>query len=117
MTEGAHEAVPDPRNEQILIYVDGDLVPRVEAKVSVYDSGFMVGDGVWESMRLTDGVFVFLDEHLDRLFMGAKAIGLDLGMARDEIAAALAFIKSTWPVDIQARQARRSLKFWATAEH
>ncbi|NQT85883.1 aminotransferase class IV [bacterium] len=89
MREGTHEAVPDPRNEDILIYVDGDLVPRADAKVSVFDSGFVVGDGVWESMRFQDGVLVFLEEHLDRLFQGAKAIALDLGMTREEIVAAI----------------------------
>lgn len=89
MVQTTHDAVPDPRNEDVLIYVDGELVPRPEAKVSVFDSGFLVGDGVWESLRLHDGVFVFLDEHLDRLFMGAKAIALDVGMTREELAAAL----------------------------
>ena len=80
MDRGTHSALPDPRNEEVLIYINGDLVPRAEAKISVFDSGFLVGDGVWESMRLHDGVLVFLDQHLDRLFQGAKAIGLDLGM-------------------------------------
>ena len=89
MDEGTHEAVPDPRNERILIYVNGDLVPRAEAKVSVYDSGFMVGDGVWESVRLQEGVFVFLDDHLDRLFQGARAIALEIGMDREALTGAL----------------------------
>jgi branched-chain amino acid aminotransferase len=89
MREGTHEAVPDPRNQNILVYVNGDLVPRAEAKVSVFDSGFVVGDGVWESMRFQGGVLVFLEDHLDRLFQGAKAIALDIGMTREEIAAAI----------------------------
>jgi len=89
MREGTHEAVPDPRNENILIAIDGDLVPRAEAKVSVFDSGFVVGDGVWESMRFQDGVLVFVEDHLDRLFQGAKAIALDIGMSRAEIVAAI----------------------------
>lgn len=89
MIHGTHNALPDPRNEQILIYINGQLVPRAEAKISVFDSGFLVGDGVWEAVRLHNGVLVFLDEHLDRLFQGARAIGLDLGMSRAEITAAL----------------------------
>ena len=89
MDQGTHEAVPDPRNESILIYVNGDLVPRAEAKVSVYDSGFLVGDGVWESVRLEEGVFVFLDDHLDRLFQGARAIALAIGMEREALTDAL----------------------------
>jgi branched-chain amino acid aminotransferase len=89
MSVGTHEALPDPRNEEVLIYINGELVPRAEAKISVFDSGFLIGDGVWESMRLHDGVFVFLDQHLDRLFQGAKAIGLDIGMTRQELTNAL----------------------------
>ena len=89
MDRGTHSALPDPRNEEVLIYINGDLVPRAEAKISVFDSGFLVGDGVWESMRLHDGVLVFLDQHLDRLFQGAKAIGLDLGMTREAFTQAL----------------------------
>lgn len=89
MIHGTHNALPDPRNEQILIYINGKLVPRAEAKISVFDSGFLVGDGVWEAVRLHEGVLVFLAEHLDRLFQGARAIGLDLGMTRAEIKAAL----------------------------
>jgi branched-chain amino acid aminotransferase len=89
MDRGTHSALPDPRNEEILIYINGDLVPRAEAKISVFDSGFLVGDGVWESMRLHGSVLVFLDEHLDRLFQGAKAIGLDLGMTREAFTQAL----------------------------
>lgn len=89
MDQTTHDAVPDPRNADVLIYINGDLVPRAEAKVSVFDSGFLVGDGVWESVRLHEGVFVFLDDHLDRLFQGAKAIALDIGMSRDEIEGAL----------------------------
>ncbi|MGC3974154.1 MAG: hypothetical protein QM771_07200 [Nitrospira sp.] len=70
---------PDPRNEDVLIYVNGDLVPRNEAKISVFGRGFLIGDGVWEGIRLHHGVLVFLDEHLDRL-QGAKAIALDMGL-------------------------------------
>ena len=71
-------------------YVDQtDLVPRAEASISVFDSGYLVGDGIWEGIRLHGGRFAFLDRHLDRLCAGATAIGLDLGMSREEVAAAL----------------------------
>ena len=80
MTHGTHDALQDARNETVLIYVNGDLVPRSEAKISVFDSGFLVGDGVWEGIRLHQGVFTFLDEHLDRLYQGAKTIGLEIGL-------------------------------------
>lgn len=84
-----HDAEDDPRNKDILIYVDGELLPRVEAKVSVYDSGFMLGDGMWEGLRLHHGTWVFFDEHMDRLFESCKAVSLDIGMSREEILAAL----------------------------
>ncbi len=84
-----HQAEEDARNEDILIYVDGRIVPKREATVSVYDSGFMLGDGVWEGVRLYDGKWAFLDEHMDRLFEAAKAIDLDIGMDRDGVKKAL----------------------------
>ena len=84
-----HDAHEDARNETILIWMDGTLKPKAEALVSVYDSGFMLGDGVWEGLRLYDGTWAFLDEHLDRLFEAAKAIDLDIGMDRTAIAQAL----------------------------
>ncbi|MGI8861097.1 MAG: aminotransferase class IV [Rubrobacteraceae bacterium] len=89
MTPGTHEAVPDERNRDVLVYINGEFHPRDEAKVSVFDSGFLVGDGVWEGIRLHGGEFAFLDLHLDRLFEGARAIDLDIGMTRREITAAL----------------------------
>ncbi len=89
MTRGTHDALPDTRNDNVLIYVNGDLVPRDQARISVFDSGYLVGDGVWEAIRLHDGVFVFIDEHMNRLFQGAKAIALDIGMTREELEAAL----------------------------
>lgn len=85
-----HQAEEDARNEEILIYVDGRIVPKAQAMVSVYDSGFMLGDGVWEGLRLYDGKWAFADEHLDRLFEAARAIDLDIGMDRDGVMAALA---------------------------
>ncbi len=84
-----HQAEEDARNDQILIYVDGRIVPKAQAMVSVYDSGFMLGDGVWEGLRLYDGKWAFADEHLDRLFEAAKAIDLDIGKTRDQVMAAL----------------------------
>jgi branched-chain amino acid aminotransferase len=85
LARGTHEALPDERNENILVYINGDYYRREEAKISVFDSGFLVGDGVWEGLRLHDGEFAFLDLHLDRLFEGAKAIDLGIGMTREEI--------------------------------
>ncbi|WP_072778020.1 D-amino acid aminotransferase [Marivita hallyeonensis] len=84
-----HQAQEDARNETILIWVNGALKQRAEAMVSVFDSGFMLGDGVWEGLRLYNGRWSFLEEHLDRLFEAAKAIDLDIGMGRDGIIAAL----------------------------
>ncbi|MCJ8325276.1 MAG: aminotransferase class IV [Rhizobiales bacterium] len=84
-----HDAENDPRNQNIKIYVNGDIVPRDQAKVSVYDSGFMLGDGMWEGMRLYNGKWAFFDQHMDRLFNSCKAISLDIGMDRDGILAAL----------------------------
>jgi branched-chain amino acid aminotransferase len=84
-----HQAEQDARNESILIYVNGQITPRENAKISVYDSGFMLGDGIWEGLRLYDGVWAFLDEHMDRLFEAAKAIDLDIGLDRAGVIAAL----------------------------
>ncbi|MGH3364091.1 MAG: aminotransferase class IV [Nocardioidaceae bacterium] len=86
---GTHEYVEDDRNDDVLIYVNGDLKPRAEAVVSVFDSGFVLGDGVWEGLRIHHGRPAFLDQHLDRLYEGAKAIALDIGLSRDELAAAI----------------------------
>ncbi len=84
-----HDAVADDRNDDILIYVNGDIVHRSEAKVSVYDSGFMLGDGIWEGLRLYDGRIAFLDEHLDRLYEAALYIDLDIGKTRAELTQAI----------------------------
>ena len=84
-----HDAALDARNEDILIWLNGALVPRAEAKVSVYDSGFMLGDGMWEGLRLHDGVWPFLDAHLDRLFDSCRAVSLDIGMSRQALRDAL----------------------------
>ena len=84
-----HQAADDARNESILIWVNGSLKPKQEALVSVYDSGFMLGDGVWEGIRLYHGRWSFLDEHLDRLFEAALAIDLDIGMDRAALTQAI----------------------------
>ena len=85
MAQSMHD-VSDPRNSSILINVNGDLKPRAEAVVSVFDSGFMLGDGVWEGLRVHGGKAGFLDRHLDRLFEGAKALAMDIGLTREELA-------------------------------
>ena len=84
-----HDSEADERNQDIKIFVDGSIVHRDEAKVSVYDSGFMLGDGMWEGMRLYNGKWAFFDEHMDRLFDSCKAVSLDIGMTREGVAAAL----------------------------
>ena len=82
MIHGTHNADVDDRNKDVLIYVNGELFPRDEAKISVFDSGYLVGDGVWEAMRLYEGKLAFLDLHLNRLWDGSKAVGMDLGFDR-----------------------------------
>ena len=82
---GTHEYEDDPRNSEVIISVNGDLVERSEAKVSVFDAGFLLGDGVWESFRLHNGHLAFIDDHLDRLFHGAQTISMDIRKSRDEI--------------------------------
>jgi branched-chain amino acid aminotransferase len=84
MAQSMHD-VSDPRNASILINVNGELKPRPEAVVSVFDSGFMLGDGVWEGLRVHKGKAGFLDRHLDRLFEGAKAIAMDVGLTRQQL--------------------------------
>src|SRR5438093_1290815 len=81
--------VEDPRNDNVLVYVDGQFVPRDQAVVSVFDSGFVLGDGIWEGVRLVNGRLVALDQHIDRLYEGASAIALDIGMTRDALVAAI----------------------------
>jgi branched-chain amino acid aminotransferase len=85
MVHGTHNAVADERNDNILIYVNGDLVLRNEASISVFDSGYLIGDGIWEALRLHEGVLVFLDEHLDRLWQAAAAVAMDLRMSREDL--------------------------------
>ena len=85
MATGTHAHTEDPRNASVLINLNGELLPRAEAMVSVFDSGFILGDGVWEGLRLHRGKVAFLQAHLDRLFEGAKAIDLDIGLSRVQL--------------------------------
>ena len=89
MAHGTHDFDDDPRNERILVSVNGELVPRERAVVSVFDSGFVLGDGVWEGLRVRSGHPAFVDRHLDRLFEGANAIVLDIGRSREELIEAI----------------------------
>lgn len=86
---GSQDFAHDPRNDSVLIYLNGALVPKAQAQVSVFDAGFVLGDGVWEGLRLHRGALLFLEAHLDRLYSGAAAIRLNLGLSRAEMIAAL----------------------------
>ena len=83
---GSQDYSPDPRNARALIYLNGALVPRAEARVSLFDAGVLVGDGVWEGLRVKNGTLLFLDAHLDRLYWGAQQIRLDIGLDRATLA-------------------------------
>jgi branched-chain amino acid aminotransferase len=89
MAHGTHDHGDDPRNDEILIWVNGELRPRAQAVVSVFDSGFVLGDGVWEGLRVSGGHPAFLETHLDRLWQGAAALMMDIGMTREELTRAL----------------------------
>lgn len=85
MKKGTHDYHDDPRNHSILIDINGRLFPRNEAKVSVFDSGFVLGDGIWEGLRVHHGKIAFLDQHLDRLYEGAKAIDMDMMVGKKQL--------------------------------
>ncbi len=85
MKTGTHSHDNDQRNETVLVYINGKLIPRSQARVSVFDSGFLMGDGVWEGLRLYNGHVAFLADHLNRLFEGAKALDLKIGMTKAEL--------------------------------
>ena len=87
MATGTHAYEEDPRNETVLIYVNGELTPRPEAKISVFDSGFLLGDGMWEGMRLHNGKLAFQDQHLGRLYENLKAVDIDIDMSQDALTA------------------------------
>lgn len=88
-TESAQGYVADPRNDAVLVYVNGEFFPRGEARVSVFDSGFALGDGIWEGLRLARGRIISLQAHLDRLYEGAQSIALDIGLDRSAMEQAL----------------------------
>jgi branched-chain amino acid aminotransferase len=89
LVAGTQAFVDDPRNDAALVSINGDLRPRAEAKVSVFDSGFVLGDGVWEGLRLVNGKIIFLGRHFDRLWDGAKMLRIDLGLTREALKARL----------------------------
>jgi len=89
VSHSTHQSEEDARNQEILIYVNGDIVPRDQAVVSVYDSGFMLGDGMWEGLRLYNGTWAFFDEHMDRLFNSCKAVSLNIGLDKAGVLDAL----------------------------
>lgn len=82
---GVHDFVYDPRNADVLISINGELKHRDEATVSVFDSGYLLGDGVWEGLRVKNGGVAFLDEHLKRLYAGAKTIDMEIGLSKAEL--------------------------------
>jgi len=84
-----HDYSNDPRNDEILIYINGNFFQRTEAKVSVLDSGYLLGDGVWEGIRLHNGYLVHLDEHLNRLYTGAEALAMNIGLSKEQVKRAL----------------------------
>src|SRR5436305_181530 len=86
---GSQDFASDPRNERVHVYLNGRMVPRAEATVSIFDAGFVLGDGIWEGIRLHKGALLFEKAHLDRLFEGARAIQLDIGLSREAVEAAL----------------------------
>jgi branched-chain amino acid aminotransferase len=86
---GSQDFAADPRNANALVWLNGELVPKSQARVSIFDAGFVLGDGVWEGLRLHKGRLMFLDAHLDRLFEGAAAIELDIGLTRQGVIEAL----------------------------
>ncbi len=85
MVHGTHNAIHDDRNESIIIYINGAFHVRNEAKISVFDSGYLVGDGIWEGIRLTGGKLVFVEEHLNRLWQAAKATHINMAYSKAEL--------------------------------
>ena len=92
MVHGTHNALEDSRNNDILISINDELFSRNDAKISVFDSGYLVGDGVWEALRLHDGVLVFVDDHLNRLWQSSKTVGMSLPFTKEEL------IEKVWQV-------------------
>jgi branched-chain amino acid aminotransferase len=88
-SQSAQGYVADSRNDGVLVYVNGEFVPRNEARVSIFDSGFVLGDGVWEGLRVIEGGIISLERHLDRLLEGARSIALDIGLTREQLTQAI----------------------------
>ena len=87
MAKGTHSYIQDQRNENIIIYINGEFFPRKEAKISVFDSGFLLGDGVWEGIRLYNRMLCFIDQHLERLYHGAEKLKIEIGKSKEELIA------------------------------
>jgi len=85
MAKGTHSYVEDQRNENIIIYINGEFYPRKEAKISVFDSGFLLGDGVWEGIRIHNGTLCFIEEHIKRLYHGAEKLKIEIGTSKEEL--------------------------------
>ncbi|NHE55977.1 aminotransferase class IV [Cyclobacterium plantarum] len=85
MVKGTHQAKQDERNKSVKIFVNGEFLPREEAKISVFDSGYLVGDGVWEAFRVHKGCLIFIDQHLDRLWQSAKVVGIAIPFSKEEL--------------------------------
>ncbi|WP_439483638.1 aminotransferase class IV [Cyclobacterium plantarum] len=85
MVKGTHQAKQDERNKSVKIFVNGEFLPRKEAKISVFDSGYLVGDGVWEAFRVHKGCLIFIDQHLDRLWQSAKVVGIAIPFSKEEL--------------------------------
>lgn len=85
MVHGTHNAISDDRNKEIQIYINGEFFRREDAKISVFDSGYLVGDGIWEALRLHQGVLVFLEDHLNRLWASAASVGMEFPFTKDEL--------------------------------
>ncbi len=85
MIHGTHNALDDSRNKEIKIFINGQLYPREEAKISVFDSGYLVGDGIWEAFRVHQGKMIFVNKHLDRLWQSAKVVGITIPFNREEL--------------------------------
>ena len=83
MKKGTHSYIEDPRNQNIIIFVRGKFFSRNDAKISVFDSGFLLGDGVWEGIRLYNGSLCFIEDHLQRLFDGANKLKINIGQSKD----------------------------------
>jgi len=103
--KSTHSYIEDSRNEDVLIYINGEYFKRSEAKISVFDSGFLLGDGVWEGMRYHKNTFIFLDEHLNRLYNGAKSLSIDIGFSQEELIEILQdlMIKNNMSDDVHIR--------------